>query len=99
MRGPSDVAASSSGAAWPDAPLGDSGWPGACARRDCEAPKDCCANEAVCLFNALSRTATTLSTRRNRLLCRSFRGADSRHGIFLCNRERDLTLGLSTLLP
>ena len=34
-------------------------------------------------FRAVSRTETTLSTRRIRLRCRSFWGAESRHGIFL----------------
>lgn len=40
--------------------------------------EDTGAIEAACRFNALSRTATTLSTRRNRRRCRSFWGADSR---------------------
>jgi len=44
---------------------------------------DCCVDRAACRLNALSRVATTLSTRRNRLRCRSFWGEDMRHGIFL----------------
>ena len=44
---------------------------------------ECCDSEAACRFRALSRTATTLSTRRNRLRCRSLRGEERRHGIFL----------------
>jgi hypothetical protein len=36
-----------------------------------------------CLDNALSTTATTVSTARNRLRCRAFWNFESRHGIFL----------------
>ena len=36
-----------------------------------------------CFDKALSTTATTLSTARNRLRCRAFWNLESRHGIFL----------------
>jgi hypothetical protein len=40
----------------------------------------------TCLWRALSRTETMLSTRRRRRRWRSFCGAESRHGIFLQSR-------------
>ena len=57
-----------------------------------------CAKVVDCRFRALSRTATMLSTRRNRRRCLSFCGRESRYGIFLGTVSNGVVVSQSALI-